>query len=462
MKSTKFLTRQTKNFQYLITMGLLVIGLSSNNVFGDTVSSVELSSEEPSQVYAENWYRSVRMSTWLWEGADQAVIEATLDRIKRAIGTRRWAHLADTILENGAGHWSYEFSATADQLMSDAFASEAQGNQETARSQFLQASIYYTIASYPHLRDKVSRAALAKAFDAYENAGRHFPVELQNWDFIVDGVAFRAYLHLPKSPGDEPMPLVLKTGGMDVLSTEFYPLYDHFSQRGIALIVFDMPGTGNEGVVDENADKHHSAVLERARKDPRFDAERIALWSESLAGMPAVKMAITHQHKLAAVVNSCGLVHATHVQEFGEVPSADEVLSAYLNGQLSESEIEAANQQLSTPARRTIAESFQYEVYVDRVRAKPGSLIDLLSKSHRVSLKVQGLLDAGVVTEVPILTTNTHVDQLVPLSESLMVTDASRRGTLILFGEHEGHCVDQKLEVPVVVGWLARALTSAN
>ncbi len=447
-------------------MGLLMIGLGSgnvfgDNVFGDNVNSAELSSEEPSQGYTENWYRSVRMSTWLWEGADQAVIEATLDRIKRAMGTRRWAHLVDTILENGPGHWSYEFSVTAGQLMSDARASEVQGDEEMARNQFLQASIYYTIASYPHLRDKVSRAALAKAFDAYEKAGRYFQVALETWDFMVDGVAFRAYLHLPNNAGGEALPLVLKTGGMDVLSTEFYPLYDDFSQRGIALIVFDMPGTGNEGVVDEEADKHHSAVLERARKDPRFDAERIAIWAESLAGMPAVKMAITHQQQLAAVVNSCGLVHATHVQEFGEVPSADEVISAYLKGQLSASEIEVANQQLSTSARQAIAESFQYEVYVDRVRAKPGSLLDLLAKSHRVSLKVQGLLGVGVVTEVPILTTNTHVDQLVPLSESLMVTDASRRGTLMLFGEHEGHCVDQKLEVPVVVGWLARALTAS-
>jgi len=441
----------------LVTIALLITSLGSGHVYG-----VELSSEEPAEGYAENWYRSVRMSTWLWEGADQSVIEATLDRIERAKGTRRWAHLADTIVKNGVGHWTYEFSATASQLMSDAQASEAQGDVSMARNQFLQASIYYTIASYPHLRDNTSRIALAKAFAAYENAGRYFQVPLQRWDFTVDGVEFRAYLHLPKNTNGAPLPVVLKTGGMDVLSTEFYPLYKDFSEQGIALIMFDMPGTGNDGIVNEDAEKHHIAVLDRARKDPRFDADRIAIWSESLAGMPAVKIAITRQQQLAAVVNSCGLVHTTHVQEFGEVPSANKDISAYLMGKLSEPEIEAANQRLSTPVRQTIATSFQYEVYVDRVRAKQGSLLDLLAKSHRVSLKVQGLLDAGVVTEVPILTTNTHVDQLVPLTESLMVTAASKRGTLILFGEHEGHCVDQKLEVPVVVEWLTRVLASVK
>jgi hypothetical protein len=322
------------------------------------------------------------------------------------------------------------------------------------------ASIYYTIASYPHLRDEPSQAALANAFDAYERAGRHFAVPLQKWDFEVDGVTFSAYVHMPAG-ATGPVPVVLKTGGMDVLSTEFYTLYDSLSELGMAMVTFDMPGTGNNGIVGADADKHHVAVIERAARDSRFDPERIAVWSASLGGMPAVKVAIT-QPQLAAVVNGCGLVHAVHAQELGGPPPPDEdpseLIDAYNAGQLSEEQIAQFNESIASPELDAQRQSFQFEVYVDRVRAQPDSMLDLIAKSRPVSLVDQGLLGKGVVTDVPILSVNTHADPLVPQSDSLMATDASKHGTLMLFGEHDGHCVARTVANGPILEWLADRL----
>ena len=425
-------------------------------------SAEVVSAESAPTDYSDGWYRTVRMGTWLWEGADRTAIEETLGRIAASSGARRWPDRADTIIEYGPGHWVYEFSITGEAADAAGLKAEQRGDSHAARDHFMRASIYYTIASYPHLRDEESRAALAKAFDAYERAGRHLPVPLERWDFEIDGVSFAAFVHLPEGRSASSVPVVLKTGGMDVLSTEFYPLYDTFNELGMAMITFDMPGTGNDGIVNADADRHHVAVIEKAVRDPRFDPERIAVWSASLGGMPAVKVAITQQQHLAAVVNGCGAVHALHAQELGGPPPPDSdiagLIAAYNAGQLSEAQIAEFNESLSSPEFEAQAQSFQAEAYIDRIRARPDSVLDLMAKSRPVSLKVQGLLGKGVVTDVPILSINTHADPLVPQSESLLVTDASKHGTLMLFGEHDGHCVARTVGNGPIIDWLTDQL----
>ena len=419
-----------------------------------------VAAEAAGRAYASGWYRTVRMDTWLWEGADRAVLEAALDRIAGTAGERRWDHRADTLVDYGPGHWVFELSATGDSAFARGERSEKEGDTDGARRHFVQAAIYYTIASYPHLRDEPSRQALAKAFEAYRRAGRLLARPLEEWRFTVDGVPFSAFVHLPKASGD-PLPVVLKTGGMDVLSTEFFPLYQRFADTGIAMITFDMPGTGNLGVVGADADKHHVAVLERVIEDPRFDASRVAVWSASLGGMPAVKVAITQQDRLAAVVSGCGLVHAVHAFELGgsAPPGLADMVEAYAASHLTDAQIEEIEAGFrAEPELAAQRDNFQFEVYVDRVRANPDSMLDLVSKSRPVSLVVQGLLGRGVVTDVPILSVNTHADPLVPQSDSLLATDASKYGTLMLFGHHEGHCVARTVANDPIIDWLVARL----
>ncbi len=399
--------------------------------------------------YASGWYRDVRMAMWVWEGAERSKIEATLERVRAGDGERRWQELADTQLSYGPGHWTYEFTRTAEEELVSA------GSRPSAAA-LRRAAVYYLIASYPHLNKPHTRQALAKAFDAYEAAGRHLGKRFETWHLQVDGVAFRAFVHLPKGRG--PHPVVMKTGGMDVLGIEFLPLADELNRRGAAMVAFDMPGNGNDGVVDPDAHKHHAAVLERILEDSRFDHARIVAYSESLGGLPVVKFAVTHQQHLAAAVNSCGLVHAVHALELFPVPPDVDMavlVAAHASGSLPAEQVAQIEAGLaSSPEFQAQTRSFQFEVYVERVGAASSGVLDIAVKSLPISLVNQGILGKGERTSVPILSINTWEDPIVPTSDSLLATEVSRRPTLALFGDHPGHCASRHLEMPYVLNWL--------
>jgi len=441
-------------------VGILASVLSFYYSASALTAEVEVASSEAAPAdYQDHWWRSVRKDMWEWEGADWAEIRGALTQIEEATGERRYEDKFDTIIEYGPGHWVYEWSVIGDKAYKQGLAYESHGDKQAARKSFLQSSVYYTQASYPHLRDARSRAALAKAFEMYSRAGRYFPAPVEEWDLEVDGAHFRAFVHLPAKPSSKPLPVVLKTGGMDVLSTEFYPLSGTINASGAVMIVYDSPGTGNDGIVDARYDKHHVAVLKRVLDDDRFDNGRIGVWSESLAGITTVRLALgEYREMVAAAVNSCGPIHALYAMELtgGTPPEYDlhEMIASYNKGQLSEEEVDAFNSAMLTPPLEGMLLDFQGETFVDRVRADPDNLLGILSKSLPVSLLEQGLLPAQNVTNTPLLTINTHFDPLVPLAESQWVTDASVQGKLMIYDEYEGHCVS-RAEIPVIMGWLS-------
>jgi len=441
-------------------LGILLGALPLYQVGNVFAAEAEVaSSEAAGEHYEENWWRDVRKGMWTWEGADWAVVKSALDNIESATGERRYEDKFDTIVDYGPGHWVYEWSAIGDKAYKEGLKHEKNGNRDAARKSFLQSSVYYTQGSYPHLRDTHSRAALAKAFDMYSHAGRHFSVPMDEWDLEVDGAQFKAFIHFPAGDSSTPMPVILKTGGMDVLSTEFYKLSRMINDAGAVMIVYDSPGTGNDGIVDAEYDKHHVAVLKRVLKDKRFDARRIGIWSESLAGLTAVKIALgDYRESIAASVNSCGPIHALYALELtGGAPpefNLHEIVDSYNKGELSEKEIANFNHAMLTPPLKAMLGSFQSEAFVDRVRAEPGNVLDILSKSLPVSLIEQGLLDKKNVTNTPLLTINTHSDPLVPPSESQLVTDASVQGKLMIYDNYGGHCVS-RAEAPMIIEWLS-------
>jgi len=436
----------------IVTTALLVFG--GGEVLA--VESTATSSEAAAENYEDNWWRGVRKGMWEWEGAEWAVVKGALARIEAATGKRRYEDKFDTIIDYGPGHWVYEWSVIGDEAYKAGLAHEKNNEREAARKSFMQSSVYYTQASYPHLRDVHSRAAVVKAFEMYALAGRYFAVPMEQWDLEVDGAHFKAFIHFPERQSSKPLPVILKTGGMDVLSTEFYRLSKMINDTGAAMIVYDSPGTGNDGIVDAQYDKHHVAVLKRVLEDDRFDNKRIGIWSESLAGLTAVRIALgDHRESIAAVVNSCGPIHALYAMELpmGN-PSQlklSELLESYNNGELSQAEIDEINVAMSSGEG---ARNFQREAFIDRVRADPNDIFDLLSKSLPISLIEQGLLNKKNVTNTPILTINTHFDPLVPLSESQLVTDASVQGKLMIYTEYGGHCVSRD-EIPTIIEWLS-------
>ena len=467
----KLFTRLTfPSNKSLVLFGILVTLLSFysvSKIFAEAPAAT--SSEAASERYQANWWRSIREGMWKWEGADWTAVKNTLARIESATGKRRYPDKFDTIIDYGPGHWVYEWSITGDEAYKEGLKQEKNGNEQETRRAFLQSSTYYTIASYPHFRDQHSRAALAKAFAMYSRAGRHFSVPMEKWNLEVDGAHFKAFIHFPAKQSAKPFPVILKTGGMDVLSTEFYPLSETINDSGATMIVYDSPGTGNDGILDVQYDKHHVAVLKRVLEDARFDPERIGIWSESLAGLTSVRMALgDYRDSVAAAVNSCGPIHALYAMELtGGVPPQFDVhkmIESYNKGLLSKQEIDEFNHAMLNPYLQGMLLDFQGQTFVDRVRANSDDVLGILAKSLPISLIEQGLLGKKNVTNTPLLTINTHADPLVPAAESQLVTDASVQGKLMIYDEYEGHCVS-RAEIPTIMQWLSYHLklkSSAN
>ncbi|HIG60098.1 MAG TPA: alpha/beta hydrolase [Gammaproteobacteria bacterium] len=436
----------------------LLLFLSYSSVF--TVDNAKASSSEAAAaLFQDKWWRSIRKDMWQWEGADWAVISTALERIENASGVRRYGDKVDTIVKYGPGNWIYEWNQIAETAYKQGLEFEQEGDQAAARKYFLEAAIYYTQASYPHFRDSHSKAALSRAFEMYRRAGRYFEMPLEEWKLEVDGVGFSAFIHLPQVSSSDSLAVIMKTGGMDVLSTEYYPLSETINHAGAVMIAYDSPGTGNDGIVDREYDKHHVAVLKRILKDPRFDSDRIGVWSESLAGLTAVKLAIgDYRESVAAAVNSCGPMHALYAMEItGGVPEGYDVhklVDSYRSGDLSPDQISKFNQAMLNPALKAMLIDFQGETFTDRVRSNPENVLDLLSKSLPISLVEQGRLSKKNITNTPILTINTHSDPLVPQVESQMATDVSVQGRLMIYSDYGGHCVSRS-EIPVIMEWLA-------
>lgn len=416
------------------------------------------SSEAVGDDYAEGWWRHIRQATWIWSGADWSVVKPALARIQQATGDRKYAGKYDTIINHGPGHWAYEWSAIGEAAYQQGLKFEAAGDRSAALESLLESSLYYTQASYPHTDDEYSRAALEKAFAMYQRAGSHLEVPLERWEFEVDGITFPAMVHLPAEVAKQAVPVLLKTGGMDVLSTEYYPLAERLMDSGVAMIAFDSPGTGNDGVVDANYEKHHEAVLERVWKDKRFDNQRIAVWSDSLAGSLPVKLAVgEHRDRIAAAINGCGIVHAAFNLDLLGGPSNTDKLKlvqAYQSGKLSQQEIDGFLHAAESPQAQALSANFQSQIFVERLGADPTNLLDLLAKAMPVSLINQGVLGEKNITNTPILVINTHADPLVPDEESRLAADASVQGKLMIIDDYQGHCVS-RAEFPLVLEWLS-------
>ena len=448
----------------VIAGALISCGADSKPIAEEPPNTKQVSKEAAHVDYSENWWRSVRITTWLWEGADADVLTATLNRIASAKGERVYPDLLDTIIEYGPGNWNYEFSASGDEAYKQAQESERQGDKLAARKYFLQSSYYYSHAGYPHLREKRARTALNKAFEAYAKAGRFFNAPLEVWEMTVDGASFTAMVHWPAmAEQDGPVPVVLRTSGLDLLSTGFYQNSVTLNDLGAAMITFDIPGTGNDGILDANIDKHHVAVLEKVLQDPRFDKDHIAVWSESVGGWTGARMAFNHGEHLAASIDACGLVH--HMFTRGLVPpgpEGDEVrtlLEAYRNGELSQQEIDAFNKKVNDrPNQPDMGRNFQSVAFLDRIRSTAENQLDNLSKTLPMSLVEQGYIgkDKKNNYDTPLLVINTSNDPIVPSVESMWVAQASTQGKLVLFDDHAGHCVSNVVDSKTSIEWMSQ------
>ena len=369
-------------------------------------------------------YRDIRPEHWAWWGADMALVEETMAKVRAAKrGERFW----DDAREHAPGTWTYEFQRVGEDLHRHAQAAEGKGDLSEASKLYHEASVYFGLAKYPHIFPTAAEEkAYAMQLEAY---GQSFSLEGYGYEMVsatLGGQKLSGFLHLPR-PEFFPAPVVLGSGGLDVFAPESGPLVRDLLDRGIAVLMFDIPGTGmNRHIpLTPGFEQAHLALLGALKNDVRIDHARVGAFGISFAGNAVSKLALTEQETFDAVANIGGPLHEVFTIQPRLVR---EIEPMYLGG------------------------------LVDRMHLEKTDPVSLVKAVRGFSLVNQGLLGSGQKTSVPVLSMNAKGDYVAPESDMLLMTRASREGELIWSGEGN-HCPQNRLrDMPKIAEFFERHL----
>jgi len=395
--------------------------------------------EPPSGTYRdveEEW-----LPKWTWAGPDSSQIEAALDNMKTSTAPRSNPEQYDTVTKYGPGHWVFEFEVLGDAAMSEALALEAAGEVEAARDAFMKASSFYQIGKFPYTRDgdwEYFRTSYEKSMAAYERAGRYFPTPLEIVELPYQGGTIRGYLHLPADTHEAPYPLVIASGGIDIFKVENYPLAKLMNEKGIAVVVLDIPGVGESNFVpsEPTHDQVFRDMLTLLEKDPRIDASRAAVFATSFGGNAAARVAFTDE-RFVAVVAACAPIHEAFDQPVWAMRLAPAPL------------VMAVMERIIPPLK--------LDVMADRLGfslpLREEDYTEFAVRAAGFSLVHQGLISTGQKAKVPLLVINTTDDDIAPPSDMELLAASAETSEVMYMGEG-GHCGERGLMVSMMITWL--------
>ena len=171
-------------------------------------------------VCSSAWYRVLRRTFWIWQGADPIELEDVLSHIATGEGERSYPDKLDTLKGYAPGNWIYEFSQLAGDYLKRGRDLEDEGMLDAARTAYLRAARYYSLASYPHLKgDELAEQAQVQGNLAYRDAGRLMSVPLRELKIPFRGKEICGYLHLPTE--EHTVPVVMVSGSIDSLQIDF-------------------------------------------------------------------------------------------------------------------------------------------------------------------------------------------------------------------------------------------------
>jgi esterase FrsA len=404
-----------------------------------TLLACSCSSTPPSESYRR--LDETSMQNWVWLGGDPVKIETAIGNMKATTRSRRNPEQFDTVSEYGPGHWVFEFETLGDAAVSEGVVLEEAGDHEASRGAFLEAAAYYQIGTFPYTHGPdydYFVAAYEKSMAAYERAGRYFPTPLEVVESSFKGGTIRGYLHLPAASHESPYPLVIASGGIDVFKTQNYPFAKAMNEKGIAVVLLDLPGAGQSNFVpaDPNHDQVYSDMLSLLEKDSRIDVSRASVFATSWGGNAAARIAFTDDRFVAAV-SACGPIHETLSPPMWVVrnlPSA--LMRAILAGAIPELRLDTLADRMGLPL--PLAES-DYVEFAERV--------------SRFSLVNQGLISKADKAKVPLLVINTTDDPIAPPSDMELLAASAETSEVMYMGEG-GHCGEKGLMVAMVTPWL--------
>jgi len=381
---------------------------------------------------------------WIWNGGDPVKMQATFDAIKNATGERVVPEQWDTVAAYGPGHWIYEFIQLGDAEVQRAEQAQIDGDEQAAKNGFLEASSYYVIAKFPHLRNRDAEhydEAYRKSLRAYEAAGAYFEVPLEVIEIPFGSGTLRGYLHLADDALAGPAPLVIASGGVDVFKDEFYPVVRLFNAEGISVLVADLPGTGETNFVDTTFehDQIYSEFLDYLRGDDRIEIDRVGVFATSWGGNAAARVAF-RDRRFKAVVSACGPIHETLAVPLWAV-------------------------RLFPKRARMAAPPLRIDVSADRfgleLPLQQRDILDFAEQMRSFSLRHQGLVGQGAKPTSPLLIINANDDPFSPPEDMEALGAASDNAEIIYIGPG-GHCGDRDDLLGISIPWMKEKLSEES
>lgn len=307
---------------------------------------------------------------------------------------------------------------------------EAAGDFDAARTAHLQAKTYYAIGRFPGEISPVKAEISADCARAYRKACAHLDPPMEVMDITCEGKSFRAHFRAPRS--DWPVPAVLIMCGSDVFKEDRGWAAERALDAGLASLVMDAPGTGENPFPWEPASvKAWVAAIDALMARPEVDADRVGAYGISRGGYSVMQLAGTAPEKVRAVVANAG-------HPFG-YRMTDAEMAAYVEARNRRSEFVFGPKD-GPPSFPTWSVERENEIF------------------EGWSLSSLGLVDK---ITMPVLLINGSDDHLAPIGNIYYMLESGpvgMRSARVYRGA--GHCAFEHYKdwAPASFEWLAREL----
>ena len=341
------------------------------------------------------------------------------------------ARLTSLDKDHWAGLWSevgLQYEKRGDEL-------EKAGEGKKAGEAFYLAYDYCRIGRYPCPSTAGKRQAYQHSLRMFRKAAKTFDVPLEVVELPFKDRKLVGYLQIPR--GAKNPPVVIHWGGVDGYKEDRQKPNAMLHPMGIATLVIDMPGTGENTVLylDADAERTFSTWLDYLATRKDLDGSRVGVWGGSFGGYWAARLAHTESNRLNAAVFHGGNVHHGF-QEKWLVPAFTRGAATYLFG--PGSMLEARGQAVGIK-----------------------TMDEFIRAVGKLSLVDMGLIDKP---SAPILCVNGKLDDQAPIDDVYLLMEHGDPKTARIYpkGSHMGRTPGMPEDeiAKTITSWLKSRLIS--
>ena len=368
-------------------------------------------SEDPFDLAPTGFYRR-----WLMMFSDKAELANVVARLRgttQDVWIPAWRDVAQV------------HEAAGDQF-------EAAGDHDRARSEYLLAKTYFAIARFPGEITPEKAAVSRECARAYRKACAHLEPPVQFVGVQHQNLEIRCHLRVPKA--GVPVPGVLVMCGSDVFKEDRGVLQELCIAQGMAALVMDAPGTGeNPFPWEPESVSAWEAAIDFLMAHPGVDASRIGAYGVSRGGYSVMQLAGVAPAKVQAVVAIAGHPYGNR-----------------LEGEELDAHIAAVNER----------STWFFKAPGDGPFLDPITEADVEDERRRWGLSELGLLDR---IDQPVLLINGKLDRLSPISNLYHAFEygpvGGKEARVYATGGHAAaeYAWDW---LPASLAWLARKLSA--